>query len=207
MGSEAKCVAQWKGQQSEGRALLETDFLIFRGEFRTRIPFKEIQTIKAAGGTLTIACADGVLRLELGAAAEKWLKKIRNPPALLDKLGIRKGCRIALHRMEDAAFLDQLKSVAEPVPYRSGAKCDCMMLGVESKDQLVDLPKTESAILEDGFVWVVYPKGQKHITEGDVLAAGKAAGFVDVKVASFSSTHTALKMMIPVARRSGKPTK
>jgi hypothetical protein len=52
-----------------------------------------------------------------------------------------------------------------------------------------------------GAVWVVYPKGMAQIKENDVLAAGRAAGFVDTKVASFSATHTALKFMIPVAQR------
>jgi hypothetical protein len=32
--------------------------------------------------------------------------------------------------------------------------------------------------------------------------AGKAAGLVDVKVAGFSATHTALKLVIPAARRA-----
>jgi hypothetical protein len=34
-----------------------------------------------------------------------------------------------------------------------------------------------------------------------VLAAGKQAGLVDVKVVSFSDTHTAEKFVIPVAKR------
>ena len=33
------------------------------------------------------------------------------------------------------------------------------------------------------------------------MAASKKAGLVDVKVASFSPTHTALKLVIPVSRR------
>ena len=33
------------------------------------------------------------------------------------------------------------------------------------------------------------------------MAAGKAAGLVDVKVVKFSETHTAEKFVIPVARR------
>ena len=49
---------------------------------------------------------------------------------------------------------------------------------------------------------MVYPKGQKHICEADVMAAGKAAKLVDIKVVGFSETHSALKMVIPVARRS-----
>jgi len=50
-------------------------------------------------------------------------------------------------------------------------------------------------------LWIVYPKGPKDITENDVLAAGRKAGLKDVKVAGFSPTHTALKFVIPAARR------
>jgi hypothetical protein len=50
-------------------------------------------------------------------------------------------------------------------------------------------------------MWVVYPKGRQQITEGDVLAAGRAAGLKDVKVVGFSATHTALKFVIPLTRR------
>jgi len=47
----------------------------------------------------------------------------------------------------------------------------------------------------------VYPKGQKHIREIDVINAGKSAGLVDNKVARFSETHTALRLVIPLANR------
>ena len=50
-------------------------------------------------------------------------------------------------------------------------------------------------------LWIVYPKGQKAITENDVIAAGRKAGLKDVKVVAFSPTHTALKFVIPLAQR------
>ena len=50
-------------------------------------------------------------------------------------------------------------------------------------------------------LWIVYPKGQKHITENDVLAAGRKVGLKDVKVVGFSATHTALKFVIPLDKR------
>ncbi len=50
-------------------------------------------------------------------------------------------------------------------------------------------------------LWVVYRKGQEHITENDVLAAGRKCGLKDVKVVGFSSAHTALKFVIPLSRR------
>jgi len=50
-------------------------------------------------------------------------------------------------------------------------------------------------------LWIVYPKGQKQITENDVLAAGRKCGLKDVKVVGFSTTHTALKFVIPLSDR------
>jgi hypothetical protein len=50
-------------------------------------------------------------------------------------------------------------------------------------------------------LWIVYPKGQKTITENDVIAAGRKAGLKDVKVVGFSATHTALKFVLPLAAR------
>ena len=50
-------------------------------------------------------------------------------------------------------------------------------------------------------LWIIYPKGQQHITEGDVFAAGHKVGLTDIKVVGFSATHTALKFVIPVKKR------
>ncbi len=61
---------------------------------------------------------------------------------------------------------------------------------------------TSPSVLWTVIKWIVYPKGVKSITEAEVMKAGKAAGLVDTKVASFSSTHTALKMVIPVSKRT-----
>ena len=56
----------------------------------------------------------------------------------------------------------------------------------------------------DAALWIIYPKGIREITENDVIAAIRAAGLKDVKVASFSATHTALKAVIPVAQRAAR---
>jgi len=52
-----------------------------------------------------------------------------------------------------------------------------------------------------GALWIVYPKGKQAIKEQQVLDAGKAAGLVDIKIVSFSATHTALKFVRPKATR------
>ena len=54
----------------------------------------------------------------------------------------------------------------------------------------------------NGAIWVVSRKGKTAtIRDVEVIDAAKAAGLVDNKVASFSATHTALRLVIPVERR------
>ena len=82
-----------------------------------------------------------------------------------------------------------------------GRTQELIFFAAESRGALKKLKALERAMQRAGALWVVYPKGVKHITQLDVMAAAKAAGLVDVKVVSFSATHTALKLMIPLARR------
>ena len=73
---------------------------------------------------------------------------------------------------------------------------------MERSDILADFINLPVRFLKPaGALWVVYPKGVQTIREIEVIAAGREAGLKDVKVASFSATHTALKFVIPVASR------
>jgi len=72
MGNEAKCKVRFGKQQSEGKALLETTEIIFRGDFRLKIPFAAIKSVKATGGELRVQAPEGLAIFHLGAAAEKW---------------------------------------------------------------------------------------------------------------------------------------
>ena len=58
-----------------------------------------------------------------------------------------------------------------------------------------------SSCAANGHIWVVAPKGRQDIREADVLAAGRAAGLKDTKVARFSDTHTAHRFTIPLESR------
>ncbi len=70
--------------------------------------------------------------------------------------------------------------------------------GMEALERLTSL---QDYLRRNGALWVVFPKGKQHIKETDVIAAGKRAGLVDNKVVRFSDTHTALRLVIPLARR------
>jgi hypothetical protein len=185
MGQEIQCRVEFGKQSSRGRALLETSEVLFRGDFRLKIPFKDIRGMDAAAGKLEIRFSDGSAVFYLGDAAEKWAAKIRNPPSRLDKLGVKSGTRVRLIGARDDDFRREL-SERGAVIVRS--KPDLAFLLTKDTDELVEL-----AYLGDAPVWVVYPKGIQAVTENDVLTAGRAAGLVDTKVCSFSTTHTALR--------------
>ncbi|MCX6024232.1 MAG: hypothetical protein NTZ05_21375 [Chloroflexi bacterium] len=77
-----------------------------------------------------------------------------------------------------------------------------MLLGIAAAAELAQLPELRAGLPPTGALWVIYPKGVKAVTEGDVLTAGRAAGLTDVKVAAFSPSHTALRFVIPRAART-----
>jgi hypothetical protein len=203
MGAESQCVAHFGGQRSEGTALLETDHLLFRGTFRLKIPHKAITKLDAADGTLRITYPDGTAVFELGSSAEKWAEKIRNPRSLLDKLGVKPAMRVAVIGVDDVEFLEQLSDRTADVTSRTPKKgTDLVFFRAETVADLARLEKLRGYLKPDGAIWVVHTKGQgAAFKDVDVFAAAKKAKLVDVKVASFSATHTAEKLVIPVSLR------
>jgi hypothetical protein len=121
---------------------------------------------------------------------------------LIDKLGVKPGQKIAVLGVESAEFLTELAArVPEHSRGQRVAGADLIFFSAEAVADLAQLSSLGRSIQKNGAIWVVYPKGQKHIREIDVINAGKSAGLTDNKVCSFSVTHTALKFCIPVAKR------
>jgi hypothetical protein len=202
MGQEAACEARFGGQVSVGKALLETDALIFRGAFRLSIPLRSIRTAEASDGLLHVTSPEGTAVFGLGAQAEKWAHKIRNPRTLVDKLDVKTGVRVSLCGVFDASFREQLNARTSDIREGKPAKdSDLIFLQVAGVKDLARLTPLQSSLKRNGGIWVVYPKGREDITESGVLQAGRQSGLVDTKIARFSDTHTAHKFVIPLARR------
>ena len=203
MGAESECTVHFGGRRSEGKALLETDQLIFRGTFRLAIPRKSISKLDATDGSLRVTFPDGTAIFELGPTAAKWADKIRNPPSLLDKLGVKPDMRVAVVGVDDETFLDELAKRTSSVATRTPKKdTEIIFLGAESSGDLARLAKLREYLTPAGAIWVIHTKGKgAAFKDVDVFAAAKKAGLVDVKVASFSATHTAEKLVIPVKDR------
>jgi hypothetical protein len=202
MGNEVNCTARFGKHESAGKALLETSEIIFRGEFRLKIPFSSIQSLEAADGELRVQTADGLVVFALGDAAAKWREKILHPKSRLEKLGVKPGGKVSLIGAFDEDFLQELARQTDVVVKgKVGAGSEWIFLAVGSKKELAQVPKFAKSVKGAGALWIVYPKGRKEITEVDVITAGRKAGLKDVKVVGFSQTHTALKFVVPLGKR------
>lgn len=202
MGQEVVCTARWGGKSVRGKALLETAEIIFRGEERKKIPFSSIRSMEAKDGELRLKTIEGLIVFELGERAEKWREKIANPKSVMEKLGVKPGQPAAVFGNLDAEFLKKLKeqkSNVEKSKIVDGV--GWIFFGADAPGDLAEIKKIAAKMKGSAALWVVYPKGQKHITETDVIGAGRKAGLKDVKVVGFSTTHTALKFVIPVKDR------
>jgi hypothetical protein len=181
MGREKMCRVEFGEKVSDGKALLETNEILFRGEFRLKILRDDVCKIEAVNGQMRVHQGANVAVFHLGEDAAKWVEKFLRPPSRLEKLGVKPGLKVTLAGKHEAGFREELKHAGAAI-VRAGA--DLHFLAAESPQDLDGLT---------GPVWVIYPKGVKQITEMDVIRAGRAAGLVDTKIAAFSKTHTALR--------------
>jgi len=100
---------------------------------------------------------------------------------IIDKLGVAPGARVAVLGVADPDFRAALEAHTQDIT--DGAPLpgtDLIFLAADSVSR-----KGKAATIRDV----------------DVIGAAKAAGLVDNKVVAFSPTHTALRLVIPRARR------
>lgn len=215
MGQQIECRVRSGTQSGRGTALLESSEILFRGEFRLRIPLKDVSALEARDGRLRVEWPQGTATFELGAQAEKWAARIRNPRSLMDKLGVKAGSRIVTLGLRDdapdaRALLDELRARAGALAAADGAghagrENDLAFVGLSSRRDLPRLAAARAAIRSTGAVWAVWPKGRPELREDDVRAFARGHGLVDVKVARVSDSLSGLKLVIPVAERPPQP--
>lgn len=123
--------------------------------------------------------------------------------ARIDKLGVKPGLRVAVIGVDDAGLIDELRSRTDEIlMYFPRDKRDVIFYSAESLNALEELADLKTKIVANGAIWVVSKKGEdRSLNDTDVIAAAKRAGLIDNKVISFSATHTALRLVIPVALR------
>ena len=206
MGLEAKCTLRVGRDTFAVAAHLNTDRLEFRGGTRLDIPFNAIKSVTTGpGGALAITHAGGrvVLGLKDSATAEKWARKIRYPKSLIDKLGVKPDSRVIVLGVDDPGFLAQVtRRLGAKLPQKPAPALDFIFYAADSAARLAKLVSLKKHLAPAGALWVVSVKGKAAtIKDSEVRQAASTAGLVDIKVCGFSSTHTALKLVIPKAQR------
>jgi hypothetical protein len=126
--------------------------------------------------------------------------KVYDTP-LLDKLGVREAAKVALLGVRDEAFRRSLAERTFDVSDRLRKDVDVIVWEVRAPRQLSRLPSLEKALRRDGAIWVLRPRGVPELKDEVLIAAAKRAGLVDNKVARFSDNLTAMRLVVPVARR------
>lgn len=202
MGYEATCTLHLGRETTRGKAVLEQHDLIFRGSTRLAIPLKAITSAVAHDGSLTVRFGRSTATFEIGSVAGRWADRITNPPSRLDKLGVKAGMTIVIAGTRYDDLITEVRSRGARVS-RSAAprSADILFYGADRREMLDRVTELKTGLKPDGALWVIRPKGSAAITESEVMSAGKRAGLVDVKVVSFSATHTAEKFVIPRADR------
>jgi hypothetical protein len=118
-----------------------------------------------------------------------------------DKLGVKPGQLVAVVGSVDPALLQQVRAREGVLTLEHDEPVDHLFVEVETPADLASLAGLVPRMRRDGALWTVRRKGRRDQSEGDVLAAGRAAGLLDVKVVRLSETHSLFKWVIPVSRR------
>jgi hypothetical protein len=198
VGREARYRVRAGGREAEAKVLLETDELIVRGDLKLRVPYAAVRSVEVRGGTLVVHVPDGPVEVDVGEAdAERWASRIRNPPTLRQRLGIADDATVALLGSPDEALRDALAGAASAGP----GQADAVFASIDDRDGLEQVPQLAGALRRDASLWIVYPKGRQEVREADVLAAGRAAGLKDTRVARVSATRTGLRFVVPLVDR------
>jgi hypothetical protein len=122
---------------------------------------------------------------------------------LLDKLGVKPGSKVAVIDLDDAGFMALLRErTSDIVKSQPRKPVDLVFMGARDLEDLTRLKDVKEWIEPNGAIWVVRPKGGRAaIKDTDVIAAGLAAGLVDNKIASFSDTHGAMRLVFRLRDR------
>jgi hypothetical protein len=197
MGTVVEGIAVVAGRTVKVHADFASDHVALRGGLKGEHPYATVAVVSSAGGILRLQVAGAVAEFPLEEKADSVAQRIRNPPTVLDKLGLRAGLRVHCITLpaDLQADIDRLGVLG------GRANLDAVLLGADKLADLARIVTLRERLAPEGALWVIYPKGRRDPGEADVIAAGRDAGLKDVKVARVSATHTGLKFVIPLSQR------
>lgn len=203
MGEQTRCGVTIGKNTLKGMVFLESGELIIGGSERIKISFSEIRDLSIEKNILRFLFHGERISIDAGKKAVHWFRKIKRPKTVFEKLGVTKDSVISVLNIRDRRFLAEIKSQSKKVSFGKSLKnSDIIFLGADSLKELEKLSGIRKNIAINGAVWVVSLKGQSaRIKDTELMNAAKKYDLVDTKVVGFSTTHTALKFVIPLKSR------
>lgn len=97
-------------------------------------------------------------------------------------------------------FFDQLRERGAEIS--GGPPFDLAFMRADHLDDLDELVRLRGRIRPAGAIWVVRTKGNsRRLSDIQIIEAARRSDLVDNKIASFSDTLAAMRLVIPLARR------
>ena len=110
--------------------------------------------------------------------------------------------RVAIFDYEDTEFTSSLSQRGATVEKDPTPQLDLAFLMVRSAADLHRLAGLRPLIRSNGAIWVLRIKGPAAtVRDVDVIEAGQRHQLVDNKIASFSETLAAMRLVIPLGLR------
>ena len=110
--------------------------------------------------------------------------------------------RVAIFGFEDPRFTASLLERGATIRWEPATELDLAFLMVREAGDLNRLADLRPLIRANGAIWVLRLKGSAAtVRELDVIDAGRRHRLVDNKIASFSETLAAMRLVIPLGLR------
>ena len=124
---------------------------------------------------------------------------------LLDRLGVKPGMRVSLLGFDDPGFEGELHERGAVLEKGLRPGLDLLFYYVGEGSDLLALRDLRPLIKDSGAIWVLRVKGPGlKIREVDIIEAARAFDLVDNKIASFSDTFAAMRLVVPLASRGSR---
>ena len=129
---------------------------------------------------------------------------------LAKKLGIKEGFTARIVNEPDYYF-DLFTDMPEKVSFITDKKTKKQFIHYftkESKDLVKNIVALKNEIVQDGMIWISWPKKaakiETDVTEDVIRNLALANGLVDIKVCAVDEIWSGLKLVIPVKDRKTK---
>ncbi len=198
MGTNSHGTVTVGGKKVNCEADFASDHVVFSGGRRGEVKYKQIKVLGTAGGKLKLEVDGAIMEFPLGDKVDRIANKIRKPPTLLDKLGVKEGVT-GNFEGTPAWFVKQAEAagLVEGMPRKP---VDLLIIAVDGPEALA-FDDWRRRITSDGGIWIVYRKGGHGVRDSDYIQTGRDAGLKDIKTARFDDTHSAIKFVLPLVDR------